>query len=278
MEIKQDSDFGSLRSVCRRRAWSELTTADVNAVADAAVAVLPLGAMEQHGPHLPLGVDSILTEAVIARALPKIPSDLPVLIMPMLNVTRSLEHSAFPGTLALSTATLLAVLDDLAASLARSGIRRLVFMNGHGGNSALLDVAGRDLRARHGMAVAHCGWFGFADLSKYQTQDALAYDMHAGRIETSAMLAVAPSLVDMGQARDFVPASRDWPRQCPHLGLDGQPARPAWLIEDLHPDGAAGNAAAASAQEGEMMLDAAAQGFAAFLTGFARLAPASMRQ
>lgn len=237
------------------------------------VAVLPLGATEQHGPHLPTGVDSMLVGAVLARALAALPAGTPVLALPPLDITRSGEHGAWPGTLALGPGLLLDMLDQIAAGVARAGIGRLFLLNGHGGNTALLEVAIRELRLGHGLITAQASWFACADQSRWDAA-ALAYDLHGGDLETSAMLAIAPDLVDMTRARDFRTVQADWAQATPAIGLGGQPVRPGWLATDLQSEGAMGNAAAASAQKGAALLDSAAAGLAEALTQFIRFDPA----
>ncbi len=236
------------------------------------IAVLPLGAIEQHGPHLPLSVDRDIIEAVIARMLPLLMARQNVLILPTLTMTKSNEHSNFPGTLTLSVETLLAVLRDLMASLARAGVQRLVFFNGHGGNTALLEIVCREGRVDHGLITAQCSWYPFADLSGFDPKEQ-SYDLHAGESETAAMLAAKPDLVDMSKAQNFRTAMQDWEAAGHQTGLTGQAARPGWIIEDLNADGACGNALAASAQKGEQLLSSAAQGFAAWLADFQRFEP-----
>ncbi|WP_299286518.1 creatininase family protein [uncultured Tateyamaria sp.] len=244
--------------------WADQGQADFAALPDNAIAVLPLGATEQHGPHLPFGVDTILTEAVLDR----VEASAPVLQLPTLTITKSDEHHRHAGTLGLGAATLLAMLDDITASLARTKVRRLVFFNGHGGNTALLEVAARAARIDHNMICASTSWFAFADQSLFDA-DAVAYDLHAGDLETSAMLAAQPDLVDMNRAQNFRSAMQDWEQAGHQTGLTGQPARPGWIIDDLNPEGALGNAAAATVEKGTQLLDSAAQGFAAWLEDFA---------
>ena len=193
-----------------------------------------------------------------------------MLVLPTLAITKSGEHDRHPGTLSLSAETLLAVLRDIGASVARAGIARLVLYNGHGGNTALLEVAARDLRVVHGLIVAHCSWSAFAEPEGHIPPQDYARDLHAGWSETSALLAARPGLVDMGCARDFRTAMEDWAPEFKQIGLTGQPARPGWIIDDLNADGACGNAAAATAETGAHLLDTAARNFARFLAEFAR--------
>ncbi|MEM6305919.1 MAG: creatininase family protein [Pseudomonadota bacterium] len=233
------------------------------------IAVLPLGATEQHGPHLPCSVDTDLVTAFVSRALAALKPAQNVLFLPVLSVTKSGEHDAFPGTLSLSADTLLAVLRDIGASVARAGVTRLVLLNAHGGNTALLEVVARDLRIAHDLIVVTCSWFGFLEYGADFDPAKLPFDIHAGDTETSAMLAAYPGKVDMTRARDFVPKTADWARDNRFIGLTGQAARPAWVAGDLHAEGACGDASAATAEKGELLLSSGALAFAAFLAEFA---------
>ena len=254
--------------------WSDITAPRFRDLPADMIAVLPLGATEQHGPHLPVSVDSDLVEAVLARSLPHWHRDTNALILPTLRVTRSTEHAAHPGTLSLSANTLLTMLGDIGDSVARAGITRLAMLNGHGGNTAVLDIAARDMRVRHGMITAHGSWFSFAEWDGVMGADALRHDQHGGDSETSPMLAVRPDLVDMAAAADFRSKSRKWQDEQHWIGLNDQAMRPGWVIDDLHPAGACGDASAATADKGHAALNSAARNFAAFLREFARFDPA----
>ena len=254
-------------------AWATLSSAAIAALPADTVAVLPLGATEQHGPHLPSGTDSLLVEAVMSRALDRLPLGHPLVVLPVMAITKSGEHAAWPGTLAIGPALLLDLIDSIGAGVARAGLRRLFLLNGHGGNTALLEVAVRELRQDHGLITAHASWFGFADMSPWVAED-LREDLHGGDIETSAMLALRPDLVTMGKAGDFATTQHVWARQTPAIGLAGQAVRPGWLAQDLSASGAMGNATAASAEKGTALLDSAAAGLAEALCQFARFDPA----
>ncbi len=249
--------------------WADLITTQFQDLPEDLVAVLPIGAIEQHGPHLPLSVDRDLVEAVIERTLGRLKQDQNVLVLPTLVVTKSDEHDHFPGTLSLSVDTLLSAIRDIGSSVSSTGVSRLVLFNGHGGNNAVLDNAARDLRIRHEMIAVACSWFGFTKVPAEMDENSITYDLHAGELETSAMLAVRPDLVDMSAAKYFEPAMRDWENSFKHIGLTGQPAKPGWIIEDLNEHGACGNAAKATAEKGEKLLESAAEGFAEFLIEFA---------
>ncbi|WP_299722741.1 creatininase family protein [uncultured Tateyamaria sp.] len=244
--------------------WSEQVRGDFDALPDTAIAVLPLGATEQHGPHLPFSVDSALTEAVLART----ETTARALQLPTLSITKSDEHAAHAGTLTLSAETLLATLSDITASVARAGVRRLVYFNGHGGNTALLEVAVRAARIDHGLIAAHTSWLAFADLTGFDPA-ALAHDLHAGDVETSAMLAARPDLVRMEHALNFTTRIATWESAGHLTGLTGQPARPGWIIDDLNPEGALGDAASATPNKGQELLDSAGARFARWLEDFA---------
>jgi len=249
--------------------WADQKSTVFRDLPEDLVAVLPVGAIEQHGPHLPVSVDRDLVEATLQRVLPLLSSSQSILILPTLTITKSNEHHRHPGTLSLSAETLLATLRDIGASIARAGVRRLVFLNGHGGNTAVLDIAARDLRISQDLIVATCSWFGFADWDGVMDPKAMAYDLHAGDCETSPMLAAKPHLVDMTKAENFVTAMQDWEQRNQFIGLTGQAARPGWIIDDLNDKGVCGDASAATVEKGRHLLDSAARKFAAFLLEFA---------
>ena len=250
--------------------WADQTASAFHALPKGTIAVVPIGAIEQHGPHLPLSVDRDLVEATVERGLSLLDADQSVLVLPTLTITKSGEHDRHPGTLSLSAETMLATLRDIGASVARTGIQRLVLLNGHGGNNAVLDIAARDLRIKHDMIVATCSWSAFADVGGVIAADDYAIDLHAGESETSVMLVVKPDLVDMTRAQNFIPAMNEWEKNSRLIGLTGQAARPSWIIDDLHLAGACGNAAAATVEKGEHLLSSAARNFVEFLKEFVK--------
>ncbi len=262
----------------KSRFWADLSTRDFalalqSGLAAQTVAVLPVAATEQHGPHLPCSVDTDLVDGVIAAALPHLPHDLPVLFLPTQAVGRSAEHEAFPGTLSLSADTTMRVWRELGACVARAGVKKLLLFNAHGGQVSLMDIVARDLRCAHGLIVYSSSWY---SLPIEATADALfspqeqRFGMHAGDIETSMMLALRPQWVDMAQARDFPSTSQTRARDYPILG-NGRSAKLGWQMQDYNPGGAAGNAAAATADKGRALVDAAARQLAQLLQEFARL-------
>lgn len=251
------------------RYWADLTTEEFRALAGGrAIAVLPVGATEQHGPHLPLSVDSDLADAVLSRAMPRIAPALTVLILPMQAVGRSVEHVGFPGTLSLSAETLIRLWTEIGESVAAAGIRKLVLFNGHGGNVSVMDIVARDLRAGQGMLVAHTSWYALAGQEDHVDRDELTHGIHGGLVETSAMLAIDPTRVAMDKARHFPSRGQEWAKTHHHVGVGGKAVKLGWLMRDLNPDGAAGDASAATAETGTALLDTAATRFAEFLTEF----------
>ncbi|MEY2620893.1 MAG: hypothetical protein RIT26_713, partial [Pseudomonadota bacterium] len=167
--------------------WGALRSADFDRLDPAqTVALLPLGATEQHGPHLPLNVDHVLAEAMVSGAVQRLPANTPVLVLPTLSVGLSTEHVAFAGTLSLSTETALRVLIEVGQSVARSGVRKLLMFNAHGGHVALMDLAARELRA-HGLTVFHTSYEQLplgAAIEVFDAQER-RYGVHAGEVETS---------------------------------------------------------------------------------------------
>jgi len=244
-------DAMTLRSTTPPRFWSELSTVDFGALDPArAIAVLPIAAIEQHGPHLPVGVDAMILDGVVARAAALTPPDLAPLFLPAQSLGVSTEHRDFSGTLTLSFDTATRMLADIADSVARAGLRKLVLLNSHGGNSALLTQAALEARARCGLLCVTASLARFGCPDGMFDADELRHGIHGGAVETSLMLALRPDLVDMAKARDFASRSRDFERDFKWLRAD-RPAGFGWMAQDLSPDGAMGDAGAATREKGE---------------------------
>lgn len=254
------------------RLWAELSTRDFAearnwGLAAQTVAVLPVAAVEQHGPHLPLSVDATLLQGVMDAALPLLAPDLPVLFLPPMSLGLSTEHRSYPGTLTLSPATLLALWTEVGECVARAGIKKLLLFNGHGGNVGALDIVARELRQRCGLLVYSSSWFSLPlpdAVSALFSAHEHRFGIHGGAIETSMMLHLAPDTVHMEHARDWRSTSQDRAERFGLLG-NGKSAKMGWAMEDYHPVGAVGNAAAASADKGQAVVQAAAQALAQLL-------------
>jgi creatinine amidohydrolase len=253
-----------------RRRWMEMTTEDFRdpGVKDW-IAVMPVAAVEQHGPHLPLGVDAMIGEGYLARAEPLIPADLPVTFLPFQRIGTSAEHVAFPGTLSLAPETVIAAWTDIGASVARAGVRKLVLINSHGGNTAVLDVVARRLRIEHGMLAVTASWQRFGYPAGVFEPEEVRHGIHAGGVETALMLAFRSDLVRMEKAQDFRPMTIDMERDFAQLRAS-TPAGFGWMAQDIHPSGAVGDAASGRAEDGETAARHGARAFAALLEDVAR--------
>jgi creatinine amidohydrolase len=234
--------------------WQELTTRDFAGLdPEKTIALLPVAAIEQHGPHLPLATDAIINEGIITEALDRLPDRLSVLVLPALTVGSSLEHTAFAGTLSIDAETLLATWKQIGACVARAGIRKLVILNTHGGQTALVDIAALQLRADHAMLVARANYSRFGTPASLFSAEELAEDIHGGLVETSLMLHLRPELVDRDAIEAFAGLPGEFAKRNDQLGVE-KPIGFGWMSQDLHPSGACGNAAGADARRGKAYL------------------------
>lgn len=268
----------------RTRHWSDLSTTDFDALdRSRVIAVLPLGATEQHGPHLPLSVDSNLAHGMVNACISELSADVPALFLPVQRIGYSPEHTAFPGTLSLKAETVMRLWTDIAESVVAAGVTKLVLFNTHGGQVSLMDTVAREWRARLGLLVYSVSWFNLplmgrdgADLMTRFSADELRFGVHGGQVETALMLALRPSLVRRDRAHDFPSTSQERARQFPILG-NGRSAKLAWMAQDLNPAGVAGNASAAQTADGLELLEAAGRAFAALLGEIDRLPADTLR-
>jgi len=257
----------------KSRFWADYTAREFSQLrCEELIAVLPVAAIEQHGPHLPVSVDTTIINGVIAAALPHIGAEIGALFLPTQQVGKSNEHARFPGTLSLSAGTLVANWMEIGACVAASGVRKLVLFNSHGGQVSVMDIVARDLRARHDMMVFACNWYGLGLPDGLISEHEMRFGIHAGELETAMMLSLTPQLVDMRLAENFVSSSEARAAQFALLG-NGQAAKLGWQMQDLNPKGAAGNALAATAATGRAALDFVGRRFAALLAEIAQLPP-----
>jgi creatinine amidohydrolase len=228
------------------------------------IAVLPLAATEQHGPHLPVGTDVLIAEAYLARVRAQLSANIPVTFLPTQPVGISTEHVDFPGTLTLPAEVALRSWIAIGESVARAGIRRLVIVTSHGGNSAAMSLVAQDLRAFQKMLVVTTSWSRFGAPDGLFDADELRHGIHGGAVETSIMQAAHPQLVRTAAIANFASLGRDMGGQYRHLSMQ-RPAPMAWQAQDLNAGGAVGDATQASAEKGEALLAHGARAFCELL-------------
>ena len=236
--------------------WPEIGTAEPARW----IAVLPLAATEQHGPHLPLGTDIMIAQAYLGRVRELLPAALPATFLPMQEIGISTEHIDFPGTLSLPPEAALKSWIALGAGVARAGVRKLVMVTSHGGNSTGMSLAAQELRAHHGLFVVTTSWSRFGTPQGLFSEQELHHGVHGGAIETSIMLARFADHVRIDRIANFHPASIAMEQQYRRLSTT-RPAPFAWQTQDLHPSGAVGDATQASAEKGERVIEHGAYAF-----------------
>ena len=248
------------------RNWTDIHWPEI-AGADPArwIAVLPLAATEQHGPHLPVGTDVMIGEAYIARVHELLPATAPATFLQLQPVGISTEHIDYPGTLTLPTEVALKNWMAIGESVARAGVRKLVMVTSHGGNSAAMTLVAQDLRAQHGLLVVTTSWSRFGVPDGLFPAEELSHGIHGGAVETSIMLARYPQSVRRDAIADFRPSSIAMQQEYRWLSTQ-RPAPFAWQVQDLHKSGAVGNAGLASAEKGERLLDHGARAFCELLS------------
>ena len=252
-----------------RRHWFEMTTAEFSSADTSSwIAVLPIAAVEQHGPHLPVGVDTMIMQGYLERAMALVPGDIPATFLPLQAIGKSNEHLAFPGTISLSAETVIRMWIEIGESVHRAGVKKLLIVNSHGGNMAAMDIVARELRVRHGMLAAFTSWHMFGYPDGLFSADEMRLGIHAGEIETALMLEFRPDLVQMDKAADFRPATYDMETRFKHLRT-GRPGGFCWMAQDLHPAGAAGDASKATREQGTASAAFGAKAFVELLRDIA---------
>lgn len=247
------------------RHWNAIVWPEVSA-SDAArwIAVLPLAATEQHGPHLPLETDVLIGEAYLARLKALLPPELPVSFLAVQRIGISTEHIDYPGTQTLTTEAALKEWTALGEDVARRGLRKLVMVTSHGGNSAAMTLVAQDLRAQHGMLAVTTSWSRFGAPQGLFSAEELRHGVHGGAVETSIMLARYPDHVRKDAITDFPSSATAMEKEFRWLSTQ-RPAPFAWQAQDLNPLGAVGDARQASAEKGERLLDHGAKAFCELL-------------
>ncbi|MEL7077725.1 MAG: creatininase family protein [Cyanobacteria bacterium J06648_1] len=244
-----------------QRYFAYLTWQQIEQISDKenTVIIQPIGAIEQHGPHLPIAVDSAISMGVLGKALEHLDKDIPAYALPCLYYGKSNEHNGFPGTITLSATTLLAVIKEMALSIYQSGFRKLILMNSHGGQPQILEIAARDIHQEHpDFAVFPLfTWRVPLELGELLTPQEQEYGIHAGDAETSIMLSLLPQQVQMNQA------VKEYPQGLPADSLlDMEGKLPfAWLTRELSQSGVMGDATVATRDKGDRLLESLASGW-----------------
>jgi creatinine amidohydrolase/Fe(II)-dependent formamide hydrolase-like protein len=229
------------------------------------VVVQPVASVEQHGPHLPCYTDSLVAEHLTRRAVALTPPEVNVWTLPVLAYGKSNEHLGYPGTISLSAETLISVCRDVGRSVARSGFRKLVFVNGHGGQPHLLELVARDIREETGLLVFPLFLYRLGvPEDAVSSAEELEYGIHGGEVETSLVLAIAPQAVRVDRLEPGGERAREAFRGLRYLSLEGG-VPTAWLTRDLSPTGVIGDPTRASAERGERILDHMARSLAGAL-------------
>ncbi|MBI3701160.1 MAG: creatininase family protein [Afipia sp.] len=252
------------------RDWSAIHWTCVDKMAASQwIAVLPLAATEQHGPHLPLETDTLIAQAYLTRVREMLADSVPAIFLPIEPIGISTEHLAFPGTQTLTTQEALAKWMAIGDSVAATGIRKLAIVTSHGGNSAAMALIAQDLRAKHDMLVVTTSWSRFGAPEGLFPQDEIRYGIHGGAVETSIVLSAFPDRVRRDEIADFPSAASMMAKEFRWLS-DGRPAPFAWAAQDLNPQGAVGNATLATAEKGEALIEFGARAFCQLLDDVSR--------
>ncbi|MGY3147179.1 creatinine amidohydrolase [Bradyrhizobium sp. USDA 3397] len=247
------------------RDWIDIDWADASpGEVSRWIAVLPLAATEQHGPHLPLTTDVLIADAYLARVRQLLPASVAASFLPVERVGISTEHIDYPGTQTLPTEIALRKWTAIGADVARRGVRKLVIVTSHGGNSAAMMLVAQDLRAHHKLFVVTTSWSRLSGADKLFPADEVRHGIHGGAVETSIMLARYPDQVRKDAIADFPASSIAIEQQYRWLSTQ-RPAPFAWQAQDLNASGAVGNATLADPAKGEQLLDQGATAFCELL-------------
>lgn len=232
-----------------------MTTLEVEHFAETdPVVILPLAAIEQHGPHLPLSTDLEIGLGILASAFRRLPEGFPARVLPPQSVGASREHARWPGTLTLSPESLGSLVVQHGEALARHGVRRLVLGNSHGGNRHVMESAGLTLRDELGMLVVKATYPRFSRPDSVDLPEAeWRQGLHGGAVETAMMLHLRPDLVQVEEVREFPSVAGELEQEAKRLRPEGEAAF-SWLAGDLNPSGVTGDARLGDAAMGERLV------------------------
>lgn len=233
------------------------------------IAILPLAAVEQHGPHLPVGVDTHINQGLLGMLADRLPEHLDVRILPVQAIGKSNEHIFAKGTLTHLAAPLVSAWTQIGLEVARAGIKKIVLVNSHGGNEDIMSIVARELRVRAGMLAVRSGWR-FPRPEGVISEQEARWGIHGGDAETSLMLFLRPELVDMDRAENFEPIHATDEQDYKYLRPTGSSHAYGWVASDVHPKGAAGDASIATAEKGKALAEAQVTGMLELLEEVAR--------
>ena len=249
------------------RLWNELTVPNFRKLMEEKpVAAVVVGSCEQHARHLPLGTDTILGEYMLKEAARK--SKSTVLMLPTVSYGFSMHHMAYPGSVSLNQSTLVAAIEDIFLAVRKTGLKRLLALSSHGGNTASLQYAMNELGAKHGIKLIFTRYWDHA--ASYIQNEWRESEMgglgHAGEMETALMMAVRPELVDRSQLDGYAIApGNDW------FGPDMFASNRIMMynaFNEYAKDGNVGLPAYASAQKGQVLCEYVTDRLAEFIDGF----------
>lgn len=252
-------------SLFHSRYWSDWTSEAFSRLdRSRLIAVLPVGATEQHGPHLPMSTDTATIDGMVQAAIRHLPPELPALFLPTVAYGKSNEHSRYPGTLTVSAATLIALWSEIGACVAAAGVRKLVLFNSHGGQMSVMDIVARDLREKYSMMTVAANWYTLGLPSGLFEEHEMKHGIHAGDLESSIMLKLTPDHVLSEKFRNFPSLTEQLAKEGRFLSISPS-GKLGWQTQDINPDGAAGDATRATADKGEAVLDHVGQRFVELL-------------
>jgi creatinine amidohydrolase len=250
--------------------WTDLTTKEFETLDPGrTIAVLPIAAVEQHGPHLAVATDMAINQGMLDELAKRLPPELSILILPLQAIGKSNEHLRSPGTLTLTAETALRAWVEIGESVERAGLRKLVIINSHGGNSDLLGVVTRELRIRCAMLAVHTAWSRFGKPDGLFTPAEGVHGIHGGDVETSLMLHFRPDLVRQDKTQNFISSAQAMEKEFAYLRPTGLQAF-GWIAQDLNPHGTVGDASIATAEKGRLTAEHQVAGFIALLKDMAK--------
>ena len=235
------------------------------------IAILPIAAVEQHGPHLPVGTDTIINTSMMELLVEHAPADLDLRILPVQAIGKSNEHIWSKGTITHTANNLIDAWTQIGLEVARSGIKKIIFVNSHGGNEEIMGIVTRELRVRAGMLAVRSGWR-FNPPEGVLTDLERRHGIHGGDAETSLILHFAPNLVDMTKADNFVSIAARDEQQFKYLRPTGAFGHNyAWIASDINPSGAVGDASKATAEKGRALAESNVDGMLEVLAEIAAM-------